>query len=129
MFLLTSYTSTNGVLELIGMLFIFILILLASYYTSKWIGKANMVTNKDKNITIVETFRLAPSKYIQILKVGKRYLVVGVSKEHIEMLTELNEEDITLNSEGGSEQLPFHEVFQQVKKTWGDKIKKDENKD
>jgi len=129
MFLATSYSSKNSVFELIGMILIFIIILVASYFTSKWIGKANMISNRAKNISVIETFRISPSKCLQIIKVGNRYIVIGITKEHIEMLTEINEEDIDLNLKEGGEPLNFQQIFSQAKKTWGDKIKKDESKD
>ena len=90
MFLLTGQ---SGYWELLGMILIFVLILVASYYTTKWIGKSNFVNRSVKNIAVKETYQIAPGKVIQIVKAGSKYIVLGVTKDHINMLTELSEEE------------------------------------
>jgi len=124
MFLLAG---SNGVLELFGMIIIFILILVACYYTTKWVGKNDLINRTARNISILETYRIAPTKHIQIVKVGKKLLVVGVTKEHIEMLTELSEDEYEEVRMETNQEFKFQDVLSLVKKRHsGDKSKKDE---
>lgn len=124
MFLLAG---SNPVWELLGSILIFVLILVACYYTTKWISKSDIVNRAVKNITVLETYRIAPGKLIQIVKTGKKYIVIGVTKDHIEMLTELSEEEYEEHISDTSQDFKFQDVLSLVKKeTFGRKNKKDE---
>ena len=65
---------------------------------------------------IVETCRVSPNKYVQIIRAGKRYLVVAIGKDEIHMLSELSEEEIDLQENGQEQTLDFASVFDRVKK-------------
>lgn len=124
MFLLAG---SNGVLELFGVMIIFILILVACYYTTKWISKSDIVNRSAHNISVLETYRIAPGKVIQIVKTGKKYIVIGVSKDHIDMLTELSEDEYEETKIVPNQDFKFQDVLSIVKKeTFGRKNKKDE---
>lgn len=124
MFLLAG---SNGYWELLGSILIFILILVACYYTTKWISKSDIVNRSVKNISVLETYRIAPGKVIQVVKTGKKYIVIGVTKDHIEMLTELSEEEYEEEVSDTNQDFKFQDVLSLVKKeTFGRKNKKDE---
>lgn len=94
MLLNTGMSTLENVMQLLGLIIVFILILVITYYTTKWIGKANQGLGKNKNISVVETFRVTTNKYIQIIKVGEKYIAIGISKDHIEYLTEIDKEQL-----------------------------------
>lgn len=124
MFLLAG---SNGILELFGVIIIFVLILVASYYTTKWVAKSDLANRGAKNIVVLETYRIAPGKVIQIVKTGKKYIVIGVSKEHIEMLTELSSDEYEETKGVTNQDFKFQDVLSLVKKeTFGRNNKKDE---
>jgi len=97
MYIATGISRIESLINLFGVLIIFLLVLVAAYYTSKWIGKAKFLQQNNNNIQVIETFRLNQSKYIQIVKIGSKYVALGISKEHIEVLTELTEDEINLS--------------------------------
>lgn len=124
MFLLAG---SSGVLELFGVIIVFILILVACYYTTKWVGKNDLVNHAARNVSVLETYRIAPTKHIQVVRVGKKLLVIGVTKEHIEMLTELSEDEYEEIRTETNQDFKFQDVLSLVKKRHsGDKSKKDE---
>lgn len=124
MFLLAG---SSGVLELFGVIIVFILILVACYYTTKWVGKNDLINHAARNISVLETYRIAPTKHIQVVRVGKKLFVIGVTKEHIEMLTELSEDDYEEIRTETNQDFKFQDVLSLVKKRHsGDKSKKDE---
>ena len=89
--------TIGNILQLIGLIIVFIIILFATYYVSRWVGKSGLIQNSSSNIRVVETFRLSQTKYLQIIKVGeKRFFLIAVSKDDITYISELNEEDITM---------------------------------
>ncbi len=110
--------TIGNILQLIGLIIVFILILCATYYTSRWIGKSSFTQQRAANIQVVETFRLSQTKYIQIIRAGTgRYFVIAVSKENITYIAELKEEDIILRDESqNAEKVSFSDIMKKLKK-------------
>lgn len=109
--------NTQNVLQMIGILIVFVLILFATYYVTKWVAKSGMVQNHAENIKVIETFRIAQNKYIQIIQIGSRYCAIAVSKDQITFLTELNEEELNLSSfQRNMTNVSFREMLGRMKK-------------
>lgn len=89
-------------LQPIGMLLVFFIILFAAYYASRSIGKIQTGKGKEGNLTIVEVMSVGPQKTIQIVRTGNKYMVIGVTKDHITFIRELTAEDLSLSEEEGS---------------------------
>lgn len=96
MYIASEVSSVESIFSLIGVCIIFLLVLAGAYFTSRWVGKTNFLQPGSRNIQVIETFRLNQNKYIQILKIGKKYVAVAVSKDHVEFLTELQEDELSL---------------------------------
>ena len=107
----------QNVLEMITVLIVFILVLIATYYTTKWIGKSGVVQTHTKNIKVIETFRIAPNKYIQIVQLGNKYYSIGVSKENITFLTPLEEEQLDFTEEkvDGQSGEAFRDLIERIR--------------
>lgn len=88
----TSGVESFGML--IGTLFIFILVLGLTYFTTKWIASYQKGHSYNKNLRVVETLKLTTNKYIQIVKAGDVYLVIGIGKDEITFLTTLTREQL-----------------------------------
>lgn len=70
---------------------------------------------QNKNIQVVETFRVNNNKFIQIIQVGKKYLVISVCKDVINILTELTEEELVWKpSQEENRGIKANESFQEV---------------
>lgn len=110
--------TIGNILQLIGLIIVFIIILFATYYTSRWIGKNSFIQQKAANIQVIETFRLSQTKYIQIIRAGtERYFVIAVSKEDITFIAELNKEDIILRDDNqDAEKISFSDILKKLKK-------------
>lgn len=108
--------------RLITSLLIFVLVLAVTYLVTRWIAGYQKGQLQKGNIEVIETFRLSQTKYIQIIKVGSRYMVIGVCKDTITMLTPIEEAELDLSKyNDGSE--TFQAVFQRVKE-WNQKKEK-----
>ena len=95
MILLQMKTSGfDSFIQLLGVLLIFIFVLAITYFTTKWIAGYQKSRSFNKNLRIVETLRLTQNKYIQIIEAGEVYLVIGVGKDEITMLTTLTKEQL-----------------------------------
>ena len=121
--------SFENLLQLIGLIIIFVLILIATYYTTHWIGNHTSVQSQANNIRVIETFRLSQTKYIQIIKVGgSRYFAIAVCKDTIEYLGELEEEDLTFVASSSDPVMDFAQVLKHVSKDTMTKLKRKINK-
>jgi len=114
--LFLAASGFQGVLKFIAILFIFIIVLLITHYTTKWIGGIQKKQSMGKNISSVEIFKLTNNKYVQILKIGKEYVAVAVAKDNVTYLGKVNEEDLDLSKETVGEGQSFGSVLDFIKK-------------
>jgi flagellar protein FliO/FliZ len=110
-FAISGVSTLENFFNLLGLLVIFILILVATYFTARWVGAYQVGQNKNKNMKVIETYRINQTKFIQIVKIANKYIVIAVSKDHIEFLTELTEEDIMMPDENPRITNNFKDIF------------------
>ena len=122
MFFLTgNYSLVKSTLQLLGMLVVFLLILVAAYYTTRIVGKSQNGFAVNRNLKVIETCRISPNIVIQIIKAGDKYLLIGVSKERVTFLTELSEKELNLTESQPDMPVDFHSIMEKII------CKKDEN--
>ncbi|MCR5556852.1 MAG: flagellar biosynthetic protein FliO [Butyrivibrio sp.] len=106
--------GADAYLQFISILIIFIAVLAATYYVTKWIANYQKGTESGRNIDIVETCKISATKYVQIIRIGERYVAIGVSKDQITNLGDVPAEDIQFNTEE-KENRSFKEVLEKIK--------------
>ncbi|MCR5793231.1 MAG: flagellar biosynthetic protein FliO [Lachnospiraceae bacterium] len=119
MIFLTQVSTFESVTKLIGVIVLFIIILVLASFSAKWLGKSSLVNPHTRNISIVEAFRINPNKILEIIKVGDKYLLIGISKDHIEYLTELTEDELSLEDDEskGTTDMNFKKIFDKFTKS------------
>ncbi len=120
-YMLAGYSGTDSVLKLIGLIALCVLILIASYYTTKFVGKSQMKRQSGSNFQVIDACRLTQNKMLQLVRAGNKYLVIGLSKDKITLITELSEEDIIPPTKQ-REDVKFKDILANVA---GKKKKKD----
>lgn len=82
--------------KMIGVLAILVILLLfVGRYLLPRLGKGRWaIGQKGRLISVVDRFALEPRKNIYLLKVAKKYLLVGTGDHSIHALTELEKEDV-----------------------------------
>ncbi len=114
--LMTGYSRLSSFAQLITLVVIFVFVLLLTYVSTRWMAKLQKNQHKCSNIQVMETFRISNTKYIQILKIGAKYIVIAVCKENVTFLTELKEEELNLEClTKNISEVSFQDVFQKVK--------------
>ena len=74
-----------------------LLIVLLLIYTSLRIGKKyTTIVGKKSYIKVIDTVPIYNKSAITIVKIGNKYMVLGVSENNTQLITELSEEDINL---------------------------------
>ncbi len=105
-------SATNSVAEFLTVLVIFVLVLVVTWLVTKWIAGYQRGRNFGKNLEIIETFKIAPNKYVQIIRMGKKYVAIAVGKDTVTMLTEIPEDQLQLPEERKDRtQKSFREIL------------------
>ena len=121
---LTAVSKTTSVAQLFTVLLIFILVLVITVYTTKFVGGYQRMQGKNRNLEVIETARISNTKYVQIVRAANKYIVIGVGKNEVTMLTEIDEDElINLNTEKDGEKESFASVIAKAK----DKLRKGKN--
>lgn len=98
-----------------SLLLIFAFVCVITYVCSKYIAKLQQGTMlRTGNMELIESFRLSPGKYIQIVRVGKRYLALAICKDTVTVLSEVSEDEIQITKK--QEQISFKELLEKARK-------------
>ncbi|MGN0408501.1 MAG: flagellar biosynthetic protein FliO [Bacteroides sp.] len=95
---ISTNNAISAVAQLITLILIFIFVLALTYFTTRFVGHYQKLRMSGSNIQIMETFRISNSKYMQIVKIGKKYFAIAVCKDTVTYLCELDGEDLIYNS-------------------------------
>ena len=64
------------------------------------------------NFRSIDVYRLSQNKYLQIIQAGKRYFLIAVSKDSVETIAELSEDDIV--NFPSDKKVSFKEIMAKV---------------
>ena len=127
--ILTVSNSMNSYLQFMTVLILFVFVLGITCFVTKWIGGYQKSRSFNANVEVIETFHLANNKYIQIIRVGKKYLAVAIGKDSVTMLTEIPEEQLMLSEGIDDIQPSFKELMDKLQKKNFLNSKDDRDKD
>ena len=101
--------------RLIVLVLVFVFVLFLAYLAARISGSfQSNVINKNSNITVIEIFRISANKTIEIVKIGEHYLALAVSKDNVELLAELDENEIK-EQERTLEPIDFKKILDKMK--------------
>ena len=111
--ILTS-SSLSSTVQFINVLLLFAFVLFITYFTTRFVGNFQKERLTGSNITIVETQRIAPNKYIQIVKIADRYFAIAVCKDSVTTISEITGDSLNL-SEEPLKKVSFKEFLKRAK--------------
>lgn len=129
--LFTDIKWLDNLLQLVFSIIILVFVLFLAYLAARVAGTyQSNIMNKRSNIRVIETYRLANNKYIQIVRISGKYVALGIGKDTITLLAELDEENIKDISAMPMEKLDFKAMLSKVRKDKdeNDTFPKDEEK-
>ena len=112
--------SVEGTAQFLTVLIIFFFVLGLTYFTTRFVGKYQKMQGFNRNFEPVEILRIGNGKFLQIVRVGKRYFLIAIGKDDINMLSELAEEDLDLNADAPA----MNDRFRQMLETAREKMTK-----
>ena len=119
--MLLSSTSNrfDSIVQLLTLVLIFIFVLALAYVATRLTAGIQKGRLSGANVEIIETFKIAPTKYIQVVRVGGKYFSYVVCKDTVTLLGELTKDDISelhKAETGSTVNLNFKEIFDKLKK-------------
>lgn len=105
--------------QLFTLLIVFIFVLAATYFATRFVGNYQKNKLSGSNIQILETMRISNTKYIQVIKGGGMCFAIAVTKDNVSFLCELNEDELIYNSSsdtGTINKESFKAVLEKFKK-------------
>lgn len=105
--------TVENILGVLAAIAGFALILYLAFITTRLIGKRyGTGTRGGKNLKLLESLPLGQDKYLMIARAGDRTMLLGVTAQKIELLTELDESTLELSA---SDDVPptFAQVLKQ----------------
>ena len=115
--MLLSSTSNrfDSIVQLFTLVLIFIFVLALAYVATKLTAGIQKSRFSGANVEIIETFKIAPTKYIQVVRVGEKYFSIVVCKDTVTLLGEIAKDDITIQESGLGKTLSFQEILNKAK--------------
>ncbi len=117
---------TDGYVQFITVLIIFVLVLAVTALVTKWIASYQKEQSVNVNIEVIETTRISNNKYIQVIRLGERYVAVAVCKDTVTLLGEIPKEQ--LKERNGSPNFRFKDILDRaVRKTETESVEAEVN--
>ena len=103
-------------LQVIFLFILFAIIIAAAYYVTYYVAKLQQKSKDNNNLQIIEAISVGPGKSIQIVRVGNKYVVIGVTKGNIQFLQTLGPDDISVNADKENQSIiPFKQILNKYK--------------
>ena len=115
MVLMRTSGTIGSLAQIFGMLVAFALIVAAAYFVSKYFGKYALKAKENSNIKVVETSRITVDKYLQIIDVNGQYFLIGISKNNINLISEIDSDRIKACTPKEIEKFSFKEFLEKAK--------------
>ena len=90
-----DWSSTLGMIgQFFLLIIVFGVILFLAYFSTKWIASARMGARNNSVLKLISSMPVGSGNSIQLIKVGEKYFLIGVSKENVTYITEVDNDDI-----------------------------------
>ena len=117
MILLTESGRIDSFVQFVTVLLLFLMVLFITYGVTRWISGIQKTQMMGRNMEIIDTMRISSTKYLQIVRVGDKYLVIAVCKDTVTLLAEISKDSLVMEQtvQGNSYQLGFREILEKFK--------------
>ena len=111
----------NSFAQFITVLLIFIIVLAVTYFVTRFVGNYQKTAGSSGNIELIESARIAPSVYVEIVRIGKKYVALSVSKDSSSYICDIPQEDLEFRDDGSLSGLKFDAILDKVRAGIGTK--------
>ena len=111
MVLALNNSSSGGFIQFLTVFVLFIIVLVLCAFTTKFVAGYQKGKMKSGNIQVLETFKIANNKFIQIVRIGDKIFAIGIGKDSINMLGEINEDSIVITENADFDGMDFKSML------------------
>ena len=112
---LLTMETLGGIARFITVLVLFVIVLWVTWAVTKWTAGYQRGKWAGGNIEMLESFRIASDKYVQIIRVADKYLAVAVAKDAVTFLAELDEQALLFPEDTAGMKMNFREILEKVR--------------
>ena len=105
----------ESVAQFFTVILVFVLVLALTYFTTRFVGSYQKTQMTCRNLEVIETCKLTSNKYVQIIRVGDKYMSIAVCKDTVTFLTEVSAEELDMTPAGKPTAESFQEVLTKAK--------------
>lgn len=85
--------ATGTWLDMLGLILITVLVLVATWLATRWIGRRSQLSHSSRNVKIIERTPIAKDKYLAIIEVTGKFYLISVTAQNVQMMTEIEDPD------------------------------------
>lgn len=113
--LLSVTSGLESIVQFITVLIIFIFVLGITYFSTRYIAGVQKDRYRTGNMEVIETLRISNNKYLQIVRVGNKYLCMAVCKDTVTMLGEIQKEAMVFSENNLNANVDFQMILEKIK--------------
>ena len=107
-----NFSKITKVLESTGIVIVIIVVMV--FFLRRKLGIKTSMNRRKRYIHIVDTASLGTKKYIHLIKIPGKLLLVGATNERIQSLTEITEKEIVESIDTESQGSEFMKFFKRT---------------
>lgn len=108
---------TDSYIQFLTVLIIFVFVLALTYWVTKWTAGYQKSKSTGTNMELIDAMRLTNNKYVQIIRIGQKYLAVAVCKDTVTMLTEIPEDELCISEGEVTKISSFKDILSKVQRS------------
>ena len=120
-FLLSQGMFTGLMWPLLRMFLMLAFVLILAYYVTRLIARSKSRARDGLNLNLVESISVGAGAMVQLVRCGEKYLVVGITKENVNLLAVFSRDEISEN-ELEPVSVPFEKVLARFTQKKGDDV-------
>lgn len=101
------------ILSMIGSLALIILVLVFTYYATRWYARRMGQSGQGKYMKLIDRTQLGTGACVAIVRIDKKYYLLGVGDKSVRLICELPDFEEDSGPEP-AEQPPFSQIFRQM---------------
>ncbi|HCC08301.1 MAG TPA: flagellar biosynthetic protein FliO [Clostridiales bacterium] len=100
--------------SVISIAFILALVMGLAYITTRYIGMSSGKRFRNSNIKLIEVMSIGYQKYLYIVKVTDKFMVLSVTKDDVKLLDTVDGEKLIINKDEGLIGKDFKNILDKI---------------
>lgn len=122
-----GWSMFSMIAQLFFILLVFAAVVALAIFSTKWVASAKYIKRGNNNLQLMDSMSIGYQSAVHLLKCGNKYILIGVTKDKITMLTEVQKEELEITEKlQGRQKAHFEKYLGSFIKTDG--IRKDDDK-